>query len=386
MIRHVRASKLFFVIVIFLFVFSEYTTRIDALDGIFNVLEALKVKYIALMFATIYNMLKCPLIIQGEKAKDFKLLLVPSAVFFVCTIAIQISNCVFNINAYIEILYMVVPLVYSYSVILISGERIDEYINCIFGVIFLWTILRYARDFTISNILSINYLKSYSPFENNLAFVTVFLLAFYINRNQKRMAIILLILNVLFMKRFCLVAAVILFVFRAFFRNCKEINSKYVWIFTGLVLMVPMVFEAILSPWMDSFLKSKEINLYLLTMGRNQRWDIVLNGEYTMFGLGSCKEALSNYYHHQGSNYKSLYYDLHNDVLRIYIETTIVGLGCFVWCYLKYASENLMTMFLMLYIIGDMCFNHFLGGGNVIMWISIYLVMHYISQEGTQEE
>ena len=59
---------------------------------------------------------------------------------------------------------------------------------------------------------------------------------------------------------------------------------------------------------------------------------------------------------------------IHNDIVRLYLEVTPIGLACFSYGYLSLA-QNQYSFLVMGFMFIEMIFSHFLGNGSLPFWI-----------------
>ena len=103
-------------------------------------------------------------------------------------------------------------------------------------------------------------------------------------------------------------------------------------------------------------------------MTRFEIINTVIDAKLTNYGLGTVTDFL------EARNYSGQT-NMHNDILRIYMETTIIGSFAFTRNYFKVSSRNWYSYFMMLFIFVELFVAHFIGPGSVSFWIVAYLAI-----------
>lgn len=70
---------------------------------------------------------------------------------------------------------------------------------------------------------------------------------------------------------------------------------------------------------------------------------------------------------------------MHNDILRIYMECTIVGTIAFTVQYFKIVKDNIFSFLLMLYAFMELFVAHYIGPGSTSFWIIAYILTFYFN-------
>lgn len=210
-----------------------------------------------------------------------------------------------------------------------SGENaIDFY----FGVFFATEVIQYfftivLPQLSLSSILSISLSESYSPFETTQASRFTICLFYYILRKKPFMSLLALIASLLSFKRFNLLFSVV-FVCMGWVtvRTKKRVSDRLIYLTALAFCLAPLVLMLFVS---DSFVGwfegtfDQDYNQF--TMGRFEQFRYIFQYEGSLIGLGSTKYMLAERFARGG--YAA---ELHSDLQRFYVETTIVGLCTYV--------------------------------------------------------
>ena len=123
--------------------------------------------------------------------------------------------------------------------------------------------------------------------------------------------------------------------------------------------------------WFES---KYDVDFNEFTMTRFYIVNMVIDANLTNYGLGT----VTHYLEVLGNEGQT---NMHNDILRIYMETTIIGSIVFTYCFFKIASKNIFSYFLMLFMFVELYLAHFLGPATIIFWIFVYYNIFYFNSE-----
>lgn len=233
----------------------------------------------------------------------------------------------------------------------------------------------FAGQLTLANLKSISFANSYSPFESELAFVFLIFECFYLYMGKRKNAIISLILCILSFKRISMLAAIGFFIFSKWIVVKKAVNKKIVIVTTVVFVLLPVLTCLMLNDTLEAwFYQIFHVTLNEITLTRSSRIEAVINSGQIKYGLGSVTTYLTKYLNAlHGSNFSNR--NLHNDLVKIYLECGILGSIVFTYIYMKAASVSRMLFVMMCYIFFECYFNHLFGAGSTDIWILIYLIM-----------
>ena len=343
------------------------------------------IKYVfALLFVAVFLTMEY---IQGyplsinDAGKSFFTIVLGIAALCVITFVLQIING-FQSYALNETIYFITPLffVWTYANVT-SQERIYKILTYLFYILVGVFLYRSIPNLTLENIKRINFLDSYSVFESGLAYPFVLLECFFLYKKEKRKAIVSMILGLLSFKRFAMIAAIVIFIISKWTLVSKPVKNRaqvvaIVFFVTLPVLTCIMCTDAVDVWFADTF----GISLRKLTMTRFDRIAMVLESEDIKYGLGSTTvfmtEAL-NEMHQSNIDQRNL----HNDLVRIYVECGLLGTVVFTTSFIKAVAKQRWIFVAMLYILAECFFNHLLGAGTVSFWILAYLLLAYSQKE-----
>ena len=307
--------------------------------------------------------------------KEYLLVFGGITFLFAITAILQMING-FNSYAINEAVYYYTPLIFIIVYSQISEEQdIETILNYLFVLYVIVFFKNFAGQLTLANLKSISFANSYSPFESELAFVFLIFECFYLYMGKRKNAIISLILCILSFKRISMLAAIVFFIFSKWIVIKKAVNKKIVIVTTVVFVLLPVLTCLMLNDTLEAwFYQTFHVTLNEITLTRSSRIEAVINSGQIKYGLGSVTTYLTKYLNAlHGSNFSNR--NLHNDLVKIYLECGILGSIVFTYIYMKAASVSRMLFVMMCYIFFECYFNHLFGAGGTDIWILIYLIM-----------
>lgn len=307
--------------------------------------------------------------------KEYLLVFGGITFLFAITAILQMING-FNSYAINEAVYYYTPLIFIIVYSQISKEQdVETILNYLFVLYIIVFLKNFAGQLTLANLKSISFANSYSPFESELAFVFLIFECFYLYMGKRKNAIISLILCILSFKRISMLAAIVFFIFSKWIVVKKAVNKKIVIVTTVVFVLLPVLTCLMLNDTLEAwFYQTFHVTLNEITLTRSSRIEAVINSGQIKYGLGSVTTYLTKYLNAlHGSNFSNR--NLHNDLVKIYLECGILGSIVFTYIYMKAASVSRMLFVMMCYIFFECYFNHLFGAGSTDIWILIYLIM-----------
>jgi len=307
--------------------------------------------------------------------KEYLLVFGGITFLFAITAILQMING-FNSYAINEAVYYYTPLIFIIVYSQISEEQdVETILNYLFVLYVIVFLKNFAGQLTLANLKSISFANSYSPFESELAFVFLIFECFYLYMGKRKNAIISLILCILSFKRISMLAAIVFFIFSKWIVVKKAVNKKMVIVTTVAFVLLPVLTCLMLNDTLEAwFYQTFHVTLNEITLTRSSRIEAVINSGQIKYGLGSVTTYLTKYLNAlHGSNFSNR--NLHNDLVKIYLECGILGSIVFTYIYMKAASVSRMLFVMMCYIFFECYFNHLFGAGSTDIWILIYLII-----------
>ncbi len=236
----------------------------------------------------------------------------------------------------IDIVYMTLPLLLIFVVLNVDREPNKDFymMGIAIGEIVYFVVANLPILFDINSYLSISFSKSYSPFELNTSQPLTAAFVYFYARKRYGMAALCFIFAFLSFKRLSVVFICFILLTGWFFRG-KKVPNMLTNLTALAFIASPLLLDFLLSPeftaWFDA---TFERSFQQFTMGRFTQISYVMNYDGVLLGRGVVHDMLSSPEHSVVSSY------FHADLLRIYIETTIVGLTVFCFGYFNLVKQH----------------------------------------------
>ncbi len=363
------------------FLMSDTRTQISFIDSFFAMTERIKLKYIIALAVCAYYFIVA--VNNGFKffKKEFKCYLLSVAVLA----GISLYALIFNsreMNLVDELLYFLVPIVLSFMYINAADGKIENAVDTIFYLMTAAFFLKNLKLFSINNFLSIDIIDSYSPFESELAFIFVLLVVYYVRKGKRIKTFVSFIFCFLSLKRLTLIFAVFSILFFNRINAKSRVKKIYYIAFVVLFMVVPFAFELLCSDAMASwFFKTFGMDWDRFVMGRFRTMNAVYDNYRPGGGLGSVKMLVTEYFREfHGTVGTERIYDLHCDVVKIYLECYAVGFFALLAGYFK-SAKGYHSLCLLGYIFTECCFNHMFGSGRALYWVLVFFLIFMFNRE-----
>lgn len=312
--------------------------------------------------------------------KELVGLLIICGIFLVYSIYLARKiNVPIATRTYVEILYLIMPAIYSFCIVNIYNfkelEKLMKILFWIYLILYMYSINIFAVS--INDILNISFANSNSYFESSIfAFPMLVLFFFfsYYRKNNKYYWIGSFILTLLTFKRMIIVCAIILFILDNIMELRFTIKKKWKYIFAIIFIFSTIIYYQALT---DSGFGKVIVDMFNMdlesgTMGRKWFLSLLLNGQYPTFGYGSSSIILGEIFNVGDIKY------LEMDLVKIYLELGIFCLSIFTVYFWKLTKDNLFNIIMILSIFMNLLVSHSLT--NPFEWTIIYLILICISQ------
>jgi len=367
---------------IFLFLFSQYVN-----EGVFmplaKALDTYHIKYaflaatIALGFAYLINQKK---IFKDrvffDETKNFAIVILG---LLVITLYKQARNG-FLAYSYKELGFFVWPLLFIFIIVNCDISNITRILdNAVFYVLAIF-FLGYYNKLTPENFLSISFVDSYSPFENGMSFICSCLMLYYLIRYDKReiKSFLCLVITILMFKRFVFIKVLLIYIFVPMMKK-RKVPQWLFWLTVVGFCAMPYFLEYLYSPdFARIFFQRYGITMNEATLDRYNRTVYVINNADKLnHGYGS----VTNFLTHNNGRGEYANRSLHCDILKVFIDCSIVGTVLFTYFNFAAVKKNIFSYILMLNIFTEMLVNHPIGSGTVPLWMLVYLILVYFSSK-----
>lgn len=368
-------SKVNVILFILMYAFRSFTDAIFVAKGVESNIWV-NVKYIILAISCVLCFIQLSKNVKKLIfKKEFKSLAIVIISLSVISFVMVFISGKYYSSLLENIFKLALPCIYVF-LLLNTMEFKDIYI-CMSGALILsfvgYIIEIGPENFTLSNILSINFSSSYSPFESNFAAGSAIAMCtfFMYFRKNKILKYLSLIFAILTFKRLAVLFALVLFFLPKIINVNKQVSKRqrnfikiafviltfgYFWLLTP---QASDVFENIFGQTQREF-----------SMGRSDFLQTIINGNYISSGLGSTTDFLGR--------------GLEMDLIRIYLETGILGLIIFIFGYWNCAGNCVYTYIYMLFQFVNLLTSHSLS--NSFNWILAFIIIGTITYKSDRRE
>lgn len=318
-----------------------------------------------------------------EFKKELIFLLIVCGIFLVYSIYLANKT---NINlpkrTYVELVYLIMPALYSFCIINIYTfkelEKLMKILFWIYLILYMYSINIFSVS--INDILNISFTNSNSYFESSIfAFPMLVLFFFfsYYRKNNKYYWIGSLIFTLLTFKRMIMVWAIILFVLDNIMELRFNVKRKWKYIFAIMFICGAVIYYQALTDtgFGKIIVDALGMDLESGTMGRKWFLSLILNGQYPIFGYGSSSIILGEIFNVEDIKY------LEMDLVKIYLELGVGCLSIFTIYFWKLTKDNLFNIIMMISIFMNLLVSHSLT--NPFEWTIIYLILICISKNSS---
>ena len=295
----------------------------------------------------------------------FQILLVV-VVFSIVSVGAMLVNG-FQMHMFKDLFYIFFPMLLCFGIINVDKDgSLDYYIDLAFFSYVIYFIYGFRAN-SITLITTISFADSYSPWESGMADVFFIAFYYYYVRNKKIRCGLAFIFNFLSFKRIHVVFSMGFLLFGWVFRVFKktDVNKVYLNCVKVFFMLSPIVINFLVSDeFVQWFNKTfTDLDYASFTMGRFDQIIAILNYDMSTRGLG-----VINYYLEEQNAFVKI---MHCDLLRVYLETTIIGLVVFVNSYMNVTKKNIysniLVVFFFVVMFSSTCIQ------NIFYWFLIFM-------------
>lgn len=299
-------------------------------------------------------------------------------VFLVISLCIQAYHMDFGTYLFSGVIRIFLPIINAFLLINTTNDSERKYF---FNVLLARYVIHFFwsnyQNLTLSNILSISWINSESEMESSLAHDFLIMEMYYLYKKDIKKAILSMVLCMLSLKRLSFILAPFLLIISRFIPTDKRVKNSY---------CIALKFVAIISPFIILLLYSEpvvkyiydafHVNLNLIMSGRPAIFYNLQNNIPYYNGYGSINDFLGNFvFSHYGTTWNGV---LHNDFLRVYLETGIIGVAVLANSLVELSKHEYWTFFMIVYLIFVAITSHILSYFSV--WILFYMIVMDISR------
>lgn len=295
----------------------------------------------------------------------FQILLVV-VVFSIVSVGAMLVNG-FQMHMFKDLFYIFFPMLLCFGIINVDKDgSLDYYIDLAFFSYVIYFIYGFRAN-SITLITTISFADSYSPWESGMADVFFIAFYYYYVRNKKIRCGLAFIFNFLSFKRIHVVFSIGFLLFGWVFRVFKktDVNKVYLNCVKVFFMLSPIVINFLVSDEFAQWFNKTftDLDYASFTMGRFDQIIAILNYDMPTRGLG-----VINYYLEEQNAFVKI---MHCDLLRVYLETTIIGLVVFVNSYMNVTKKNIysniLVVFFFVVMFSSTCIQ------NIFYWFLIFM-------------
>lgn len=379
----INKSQLLFACIICFFVLCEFCSP-------FYLLDRLHLKhffFIAVVFVFGIKLFKN----RGHNIlmwDELRLVLITAGVLYGISLLFQLYHKEFKLYSIEEVYYLIMPIVFA--TIVFNYNRKDN-VDFIMTMVLVTCYFSFVITRIDRGTLTVENLKKMFSFqalfvdstsamiESDLSNFFMLLFLFFAFRKCKWRCIFSGIGVFLGYKRFAvLYLLIMLFVIR-FVPRDKKANNKIVMTAVVVFCLAPFaVYYMCTDTFANWFFNKFKIDFNQFTMTRFYIINIVIDANLKNYGLGTVTAFLES----RGIVGQT---NMHNDILRIYMECTLLGTIVFTRNYFKMAEKNQYSFLTMLFIFMELFVAHFLGPASTSFWIVAYLSILTFNRASDEE-
>lgn len=285
-----------------------------------------------------------------------------------------------NVRTFNEIFFILAPLLLVTTILVIDDENLYWYIDKIAYIYMGMFIIRNIDALSMKNILSINFLLSYSPFESEYSHIFALFGLFFLFNKKYFKYLICIGFAFLSMKRATVLFIALCPLIFIYFEKIKNLKTKQVMIVFVLcnLIFLGFMYAIAKDSFSELFYQMTGRSLNAFTMGRTNILKFLIDGDYNLMnGFGYTTYFLRNVI-----NYPS-FIVIHGEHIKIFLETGIVGIIGFFSLFF-YNIKNGKALLFAIFINIMFCFTHILDM-SMILFV-YFLIMAAVLREPVYSE
>ena len=308
--------------------------------------------------------------------KESKYVVITCAVLYIISLVFQIGHLSFKLYTLGEIYYLLMPLLFGMIAFNnITSDNVDFIMDMTLSY-FYWTIR--SGDFTLGNIIQMFdlrnlFIKSISPVgESDLANYFMLLYLYYSYRKKPGRTAVSAIGVFFGYKRFAVLFLLFFILFLRFFPKYKKVPKPVIYTAIIVFILLPFATYAMCTDEFATwFYKTFRLDFNEFTMTRFYLINLIIDSHITNYGMGTNTDFLGSH--------NAIADNIHNDIFRIYYETTIIGSVVFTYNYFKMSEKSWYSFLTMLFIFAELFGAHFIGPGTTSFWMLAYILIFTIN-------
>lgn len=304
--------------------------------------------------------------------------------FLMISVVIQLSHEDLRLYLLSELLYNIIPPVLAFFWINSTDKKdLKKYFYIFFARAVAYFLIKNGAHLSLENIRAINWGNSFSSiFETTLAhdFLVLEIIFFYLG--STKLAVLSTILCLLSFKRISFILSLLVLIGFFVTRIVKKKNingilnkgvcSRVKTVTACVVCIAPLLLNWAVSDPGVAYLRSKNIDINDFSTGRVFIIRHVNKNIEYYNGYGSSDHYLET----SNNELLSKIGNMHCDFLKLYYETTMLGVIIFTYCMTQIFSKKKVVFGIYLYALMEMLSSHFLDVLSV--WNMLFMFAAYV--------
>lgn len=321
------------------------------------------IEYVALTLILVYSLIVILRNYNGVITGSMKYyantknMVIMTVVLVLISLAFQLIHMHLFSGTIKQAIYLMCPAVVVFLLNLGEEDNSDEYFSVVLVFAVIYFAVRFKGMINLRTISTISFLDSYSPFEVGTTSITdifFYCTAFFAYRKKYIRMGVSAIFGILSFKRLMVLGILVTLLLRLisslrgrFSLRKSSAHTKYsyvpgIWRYALLLFIcaTPLVMHILMSDSFGGFVGSlvgMDINTFI--KGRFDLLNYIVDAKPENYGLGT----ITNFMKNSSVNYVRGAGNLHNDLYRLYYETTIIGLFAYAWYMIKNAQSEIKT-------------------------------------------
>lgn len=299
--------------------------------------------------------------------KELKMVLYIVGAFEVLSLISQLYNHDVELYTLKALLYLVLPPLIVFCIACVDANNYMVYVYILFFrfvLNFFWDV---GSNFSISNLLAINWFDTDSSLmENSLAHVFCLMTLVFLYLDKKKYAAVATVLCIASFKRVSMLFCILSWVVFPKIPD-KPVDKRIRRLAKVAFIISPFILLWVYSKSGASVLANYGIDIRDFSSSRYNLVNEVLDyfdGSYNGFG------TINNYFATKNAYYAKIS-SIHCDMLVIYLEVSIIGVLIFVNNIIDIVKNNYKAFYMSLFMFFEVIVTHFLTG--VAEWTLFYL-------------
>ncbi|MBR2108661.1 MAG: hypothetical protein IJ932_01765 [Ruminococcus sp.] len=275
-----------------------------------------------------------------------------------------------------QVYFLILPLLFAYTIFKndYSVKRFKSIVRYLLIVTsILYSVFIFDTIFFKDMELTFSFMKSTSPFESETAHFYLLIYIFYTFIEDKRGRLVSAFFCIMAWKRISLICLILITIAGFMKLRNKRVKIGYIIAIAVIFSIYPLINEYMMSAefgrWFSditgiTFVDFSNFRYYALKA--------TIDGGMKSHGLGTFFSVRVPWYGH----YVNI--SLHNDIMRLYLEVSIVGLFLFL-LFTGAIARRRFSMFVILYLFLEMTGNHLIGNGGIPYWLLVYSLLFFFN-------